>query len=110
MIDQLNGDQFKKLLITLVVIFSGWTILVDFLENATNLTFMGLSTVGMHGSQYGYSIVNFLLVYFIGAYIRKNKIKVSSSKAICGIVITFIVIYSSSVLEHILGCPDIIKL
>ena len=102
MLDNLDRKKFQKLLITLVIIFSVWTILVDFLESVTGLTIIGLSTVGMYGSQYGYTVVNFLLVYFIGAYIRRNDIRISLVKAICGIVVVFIVMYISSIMEHIL--------
>ena len=33
---------------------------------------LGLSTIGMYGSQWGYQIVNFIMMYFVGMYIRKN--------------------------------------
>lgn len=80
-IKQLNKEQFKRLLIILMLIFSVWTIVIDVAENITGNTYLGLSTIGMYGSQYGYTIINFVLVYFVGAYLRVNKITLSKKKA-----------------------------
>jgi hypothetical protein len=42
---------------------------------------LGLSTIGLYGSQWGYSIVNFMLMYLTGAYLKKeyNKLTVFAS-------------------------------
>ena len=55
-IKQLNKEQYKRLLIILMLIFSVWTIVIDVAENITGNTYLGLSTIGMYGSQYGYTI------------------------------------------------------
>ena len=107
LIDKLERKQFKKLVIILLFVFSVWTILVDFLANAAHTPLNGLSTVGLYGSQYGYSIVNFSLVYFVGAYIRINNVKLSSKKAVYGIIIIFAVMFISSILEHLMGFSNI---
>ena len=43
-----------------MLIFSVWTIVIDVAENITGNTYLGLSTIGMYGSQYGYTIINFV--------------------------------------------------
>lgn len=103
LIDQLDREQFKKLMIILLFVFSIWTIGVDFLENGAHASVNGLSTIGLYGSQYGYSIINFSLVYFVGAYLRKNNVRLSPQKAVCGISIIFALMYILSILEHICG-------
>ena len=103
LIDQLDREQFKKLVIILLFVFSIWTIGVDFLENGAHASVNGLSTIGLYGSQYGYSIINFSLVYFVGAYLRKNNVRLSPPKAVCGISIIFALMYILSILEHICG-------
>jgi len=73
----LNGletRQRTKLLITLLIIFSVWPTIVDLLGEIRGQSWFGLSTVGAYGSQYGISVVNFVLLYVVGAYIRLNKI------------------------------------
>ena len=107
LIDKLEKKQFKKLMIILLLIFSVWTILVDFLANAAHTPLNGLSTVGLYGSQNGYSIVNFSMIYFVGAYLRKNNVKLSSKKALCSIIIIFAMMYISSILEHLIGFSNI---
>ena len=64
-----------------MLIFSVWTIVIDVAENITGNTYLGLSTIGMYGRQYGYTIINFVLVYFVGAYLRVNKITLSKKKS-----------------------------
>ena len=103
LMDKLEDKQLKRLIITLILLFSFCTYFVDFLENIINIPLMGLSTVGLYGSQDGYSIVNFLLIYFIGAYIRKKNVRISSRNAICGIVLVLIITYIQSISEHMLG-------
>lgn len=71
-----NGRiQYRNILLVLIVLFSVWPTLVDVLGEVSNREWLGLSTVGMYGSQYGYSIVNFSLAYCVGAYLRMNKKK-----------------------------------
>ena len=100
MLDKLNRESFKRLLLTLVFVFSIWTIIVDFLENVSGVTFNGLSTVGMYGSQYGYTIVNFILIYIIGAYIKRNDVKISIPRSLCGILVTIAIMFVLSIVEH----------
>lgn len=65
--------QINILIIISIIFFSVWPTMVDVLQQITSIEFMGLSTVGMYGSQSGYTIVNFILMYLIGAYIRVNE-------------------------------------
>lgn len=103
LLDKLNRETFKRLVLMLVFIFSIWTIIVDFMENVSGITFNGLSTVGMYGSQYGYTIVNFILIYIIGAYIKRNNVKISIPKSLYGILVTLTIMFVASILEHRLG-------
>lgn len=102
LLKKLNQKAFLKLLIILGVIFSVWTIGVDFLENIYGRTLYGLSTIGMDGSQYGYTIVNFALLYFIGAYIRKYQVSLKKAKAGLGMLISIVIIYAGAIGEELL--------
>ena len=53
---------------------------VDFLRSFTGRDFTGFSTIEMFGSDSGYTIINFLLCYFIGAHIR-GKTEMEEKKA-----------------------------
>lgn len=65
-----SNHQRKKMMITVFLIFSVYAIIVDLLSDLKGETIIGLSSIGMFGSQGGYTIVNFALMYMIGAYIR----------------------------------------
>jgi peptidoglycan/LPS O-acetylase OafA/YrhL len=65
----------RRAMLVLLVAFSIYPTLVDIAQEVSGRTFTGLSSVGMYGSQWGYSIVNFVLMYVIGAYIRETDAK-----------------------------------
>lgn len=100
MIVSLDKKQFKRLIVLLMLLFSFWSIIVDFFENYRGESLNGLSTVGLYGSQYGYSIVNFVLIYFVGAYIRINEISIKKNRLIANSVFIFLIIWALSLLEH----------
>ncbi len=68
--DHLKEDGRKMLLALTFVLFSLYPMLIDLLKYWTGRTFNGASTIGIEGSQGGYTIVNFVLMYLIGCYLR----------------------------------------
>lgn len=67
---KLSSAQLKGMMICLILLFSVWPTLVDVLQFTTKNEYMGLSTIGMYGSQYGYTIIHFVLMYLIGGCIK----------------------------------------
>ena len=80
LIERLNEKQFTKLVVLLFFIFSIWSISVDVLNKFEDVNAM--SSTGIDGSQGGYTIVNFVLLYFIGSYIKRQNITFSHKKKI----------------------------
>ncbi len=82
----------RKFLITCIALFSVWTFAVDILKTFTDSKWAGLSTVGTDGSSAGYTIVNFALMYLIGAYLKlyKDRIKIKQA-GLVGIFVALIV-------------------
>lgn len=77
----LSDLAFKRLLSISFVLFSILPTINDTIQFLTEVEMGDLSTIGREGSNYGYSLVNFFLMYLIGAYIRRlknEKKKVSS--------------------------------
>lgn len=66
---QLGKERARQFLLMGVVILSVWPTLVDTLQDITGESWIGLSSISISGSQSGYTIANFLLVYAIGAYL-----------------------------------------
>ena len=73
LIKSLNKKELKRFLLILLIMFSIYPTAVDFLSEITKRQYNGLSSIGLYGSQYGYSCVNFIMCYIIGAYISKYK-------------------------------------
>lgn len=80
----------NNFIVLLFILFSIYPTIVEVFSQFTGRDFFGLSTIGMYGSQWGYQIVNFIMMYFVGMYIRKNiehlkRIKISKlSLFLCG--------------------------
>lgn len=71
----------NKLLIIAFIGFSVYPQCVDVFCQLTNHDFYGLSTIGIYGSQWGYNIVNFILLYIVGGYLRKYEERITSIKS-----------------------------
>lgn len=90
LISHLSEKSFKTMILLLLLIFSIYPTIVDVLGEIRGEQFIGLSSIGMYGSQWGYSIVNFMLMYLLGAYLKKGNSKVqncSTLKLVIGILI-----------------------
>ena len=95
----LEKQQRKSLVLTVFCVFSVGTYAVDIIDTVTRTQTGGLSPVGMLGSQYGYTIVTFVLMYIIGAYIRYEDVSLSLKKTIPGIMLCVAVMYFTTSLE-----------
>ena len=92
MIKNLSKKNFTRLVMLLFFLFSVWTFFTDFLNNIFG-TIEGLNTVGLHGDQYGYTIVNFLMIYCIGAYVRITEINMTKKQSLTGIFLCVTLIF-----------------
>ena len=72
---ELSQKKQGELMYIVIILFAVYPTAVDVLSELRADEFIGLSSVGMYGSQYGYSIVNFILMYLIGAYLQLGKPK-----------------------------------
>lgn len=71
-IKNINEKEYKRLIVLIVLLFSIWPICTDILMNIRGGAINGISTISNNGNGYGYTIVQFSLMYFIGGYIRKS--------------------------------------
>ena len=75
-LQQLSKKQLHKLVLLMVFLLSVWPTLSDIVGAVRGSHFMGLNPVSAYGSDWGYTLVNFVLMYVIGAYIRLADIRV----------------------------------
>ena len=81
----LSRAKFRTAVIILVLLFSVWPIGADILNEIMKKEYMGLSTIGMYGSESGYTIVTFVCLHTIAAYIRHAVVKLPSKRK-CALV------------------------
>ena len=71
LIQNTNKKTFLTLLGILFLLFSVWPTVLDIVERRFGIGTIGLNTIAVSGSSNGYSIVNFVMLYLIGAFIAK---------------------------------------
>ena len=71
----LSESSKKTLLIICTALFSAYSILTDIIQHFRPDENNGLSTIGLLGSEAGYTIVNFVLMYLLGCYLRDREEK-----------------------------------
>ena len=73
----LQDDRgLRRLLLLLLLLFSVWNYAGLFLESLTGLSLAPGSSIGIEGAQDGYTIVNFILCYCVGAAISRKSLAV----------------------------------
>lgn len=70
-ISKLTDKQLGIMLAVLGVLFSLWPTVLDTIYFITDNHYNGLYPTNSAGSQYGYSLLNFILMYLLGGYLRR---------------------------------------
>lgn len=70
-ISHLSKEAYTSFMLLIGFLFLAWPTLCDTLFLSLNLNLSGYSTVSAFGNDEGYTLVNFCVMYFIGAYLRK---------------------------------------
>lgn len=73
-IKKLDKETCLKLLGVLFVLCSIWPTILDVVNVKLGLDLSGMNTVALGGASSGYSLVNFILIYLIGAAISKHDL------------------------------------
>lgn len=94
-VDKLKFKKLKGFILLLFIIFSVYSYLVEFAGEIFDFSPVGLSSVSMQGSISGYTIVNFVLMYFLGAYIRKIDFSIKTYKLFFLLLLDIIIIFIS---------------
>ena len=69
---KLTDKQLGFLVMSCFVLLAVWPTVLDFKFLLTGTVRNGLYTISSNGSQYGYSLLNFSLMYLIGTYLRRK--------------------------------------
>ena len=74
LLQNLTENSRKVFLFLSLVLFSVYPTILDFTQELRGEMWWGLSTIGAWGNQQGFNIVNFILLYCIGAICKLNNI------------------------------------
>lgn len=75
---RLSRSGLNKLTGLVVLLFSIWPTAVELLEALTQTSFSGFVPISSKGSLEGYTVVNFMMMYLLGAFIRANEDRLSA--------------------------------
>lgn len=75
-----SPENIKRFIVVVLCLFSIGPMLTEFMEHIVGHQIIGFNTIGRLGSQSGYNIVNFILLYCTGAAIRYMKLDTKISK------------------------------
>lgn len=70
LLKNLTSKQLTQFICLLLILLSVLPTAVDLLEKAMGKTLSGLNPVSAYGDDYGYTAINFILMYILGAYLR----------------------------------------
>ena len=84
-LEKLNNrspENIKRFMIVMLLLFSIFPMFTELIEHIVGRQITGFNSIGRLGSQSGYNIVNFVLLYCAGAAIRYLKLDIKISKRI----------------------------
>ena len=102
---RLDDRNKNILLIIWIGLFAVYAFIPDMLKKLADDKLMGASTVGLEGSQAGYTIVNFVLMYLLGCWLRDREdkgIKNSTGKLVLLFFIDAAVIFGLTYLDKLI--------
>lgn len=87
----LSEKSFRKLLIYMFVIFSLWASMMDIGNEVLHSSFFNNGNpVGAGGSVGGSTVVHFMFMYLLGAYLRLFPLNISVKKCTIGLLIVVV--------------------
>jgi len=107
--DNLSEKGRKGLLALLIATFSVYPILLDVLSFWSGRKFGAVSTVGLDGAASGYTIVNFVIMYFLGCCARDDKKEHKNTSLALMLVLDVALIVAWIYVEHLISGKEIMS-
>lgn len=91
-IKNLDKNHLRKLIFVLLTLFSIWSTSINAIIEFLDLNWIGCFSVFIDGTGRGFSIVNFIMLYIIGAYLQlyHEEIKFTKNCLLIALLMTFI--------------------
>lgn len=93
---------YKRFLFTIILLYSIYPMFTDEIRVIFSTGELGISTIGALGSQGGYTIINFIIMYIIGYALRRYDFsqKIKYPILLIAIFFTALVVSISAYFEH----------
>lgn len=91
--------QLKYFACSILIVFSCYTFMTDALEAISRTSFAGINSIGLYGDQQGYTIINFMLVFIVGAYLRITNVQYNLKNSIVLYMTTTMVIFLAALVS-----------
>lgn len=78
LVEKFNKSMYKRLITVLLLLFVVWSSIVNCVSCAFGLEVTDIYTVSQTGTDRGFTIVNFVVLYFLGGYIRRYQNGITS--------------------------------
>jgi surface polysaccharide O-acyltransferase-like enzyme len=92
-LSSLSAKSQRTFLYIAFFLFSVWPYSVEILQEFTGISFSGLGSIGMYGGQFGYTIVNFFLMYVIGAILKRQSTDYKLYPSLIGLLVCWSLIF-----------------
>ena len=92
LLTSLSKKALRNFIIITFLLFSVWPTIVDVTQEMFDYKWFGLSPIGAWGNQQGFNIVNFILLYCIGAWLRLNEVSIATRRK--NLIWIFVVVVS----------------
>lgn len=92
LLNSLSLSSKKQFVAVLFVLFSLYPTITDLLSLWSGKDYIGISSIGMDGSQNGYTIVNFILMYAIGNLLNSIEPRKQAYQGIALFIIVALVL------------------
>lgn len=99
LINQISDIVYRRLIVLLVILFSIWNMVVNYIGCFLDEDVNAMSTVGVRGNQAGLTVINFILLYFVGAYIKRIYENVSLRTSLLFCIISIVIMYVMAIIE-----------
>lgn len=86
LIRNLSSEWFNKLIVILILLFAVWPTAIDIFQEILKTDFIGVSPVSAYGNDEGYTLIQFSLMYILGAYVRRNKDYFADKGSLYGLI------------------------
>ncbi len=100
-VTKLEKNKFNLFVLIILFLFSIFPTILDFTSNyIPQINSQGRSFISLNGNGGGYTFVNFVMLYYIGAFIKINNISLSFIKAFILYITSSIIIFIGTIINR----------